>query len=467
MKRTMQIAAVMTLSIAAGLALSGRIRAEIADEVYAKLDLFGDAMAIVQNHYVKEVDITELIYGAIEGMLAKLDAHSSFLPPRAFNEMQVETRGEFGGIGIEITVRDNWLTIVSPIEDTPASRAGLQAADRIVGISGKSTKDMPLEQAVDRLRGKIGTEVEISILRPTVKKVKDAEGNETEDVKWSDPFDVRLVRDKIRVRSVRHEEMEDGQLLYIRLMQFQQQTGNDLRAILDTNRVNDRKGLILDMRNNPGGLLDQAVEVADIFLNEGKIVYTDGREPAMHKEWFAKARGGEPTVPIVVLINGGTASASEIVAGALQDHDAATVMGSRSFGKGSVQTILRLRDGSGIRITTALYYTPNGRSIQAEGIVPDIEIVPQPELENLITREKDLERHLEFGEDGSPAVQKNGDSQESITERFQKRKDAIQNSEKPASDLVLDAAVDYLLQRGAYAADATSAATPAATVKAK
>lgn len=453
-RRAGKIGAVMALSVAAGLALSGRIRAEISDEIYAKLDLFGDALAIVQNHYVKDVDVTDLVYGAIEGMLAKLDAHSSFLPPRAFNEMQVETRGEFGGIGIEITVRDNWLTIVAPIEDTPASRAGLMASDRIVGIAGKSTKDMPLEQAVDQLRGKIGTEVEITVVRPTVKKSKDAEGNDVEDVDWSEPFDVRLVRDKIRVRSVRHEIKEDGQLLYVRLMQFQAQTGTDLRAIMNTERVNERAGVILDLRNNPGGLLDQAVEVADIFLTEGKIVYTDGREPSMHKEWFAKAKGGEPTVPIVVLINGGTASASEIVAGALQDHGAATIVGSRSFGKGSVQTILRLRDGSGIRITTALYYTPSGRSIQAEGIKPDIEIVPQPELEALITREEDLERHIEFGQDGSPAIPEK-QAEESVGERYQKRKEAMESRDRGSDDVVLDAAIDFILKRGTYAAAVT------------
>lgn len=456
-KRTLQILAVMVFSAAVGLFAADRLRAEISDNVYAKLDLFSDALAIVQNHYVKEVDITDLIYGAIEGMLAKLDAHSSFLPPRAFNEMQVETKGEFGGIGIEITVRDNWLTVVSPIEDTPASRAGLQAGDRIIAIEGKSTKDLALEEAVDRLRGKVGTEVEITILRPKNRKEKNDEGKLVDVVDWSEPFDVRLVRDKVRVRSVRSQELADGQILHVRLMQFQQHTGNDLRRILDEGRANSKKGIVLDMRNNPGGLLDQAIEVADIFLSEGKIVYTDGREPSMHKEWFAKARGGEPTVPVVVLINGGTASASEIVAGALQDHKAAKILGSRSFGKGSVQTILRLRDGSGIRITTALYYTPSGRSIQAEGIMPDIEIIPQPEIDGLLTREKDLERHIEFGKDGAAQIQQEGANTESVSERYQKRKQAAEKqAQTPSSDIVLDKAIDFLLARGEYAPGATA-----------
>lgn len=437
---------VLVASVAVGVGAAHKLRAEVDRDLYSRLDLLGDALAILQNHYVRELDPQELIYGAIEGMISKLDAHSSFLPPRAFQEMQVETQGEFGGIGIEITLRDDWLTIVAPIEGTPAARAGLEPADRIIAIEGQSTQGKSLQDAVDKLRGKVGTKVTITVVRPSNPNTTD-----TSTIEWSEPFDVELVRDKIRVRSVRSELKDDGRILYVRLSQFQARSSQELAEALRSWKHDQPLGIILDLRNDPGGLLDQAIEVADLFLREGKIVYTDGRDPSMHKEWYAKDDGNEPQVPLVVLINGGTASASEIVAGALQDHKAATIIGTRSFGKGSVQTILRLRDGSGIRVTTALYYTPSGRSIQAEGIVPDIVVQPNPEVEAFIQREEDLERHFEVNENGESVIRASGSattqSASWLEERHKKGRELAEKIAKMRAegiDPVLDYALQYL-----------------------
>lgn len=450
MRRAVQITIVLVLAGALGLSVSRSLRAGETD-VYAGLDLFSDAIAILQNNYVREVPVQELIYGAIEGMLSRLDAHSGFLEPRAFQEMQVDTQGEFGGIGIEISLRDGWLTVVAPIEGTPADAAGLLAGDRIVAIEGKSTQGISLQDAVDQLRGRIGTKVRISIARP----VPDAQGSVTAPTEFREPFEVTIVRDKIRVRSVKWEEKADGRVLYVRISQFQARTGADLAAALADGKVNERAGLILDLRNNPGGLLDQAIEVADILLREGKIVYTDGREPAMHKEWYASEDGREPKVPLVVLVNGGSASASEIVAGALQDLKAAKIVGSRTFGKGSVQTIMRLRDGSGMRITTALYYTPSGRSIQAEGIVPDVPVTDATGLEAFIRREKDLERHIELTEDGFKV--NGGKAPETPTE--EERAAIAEKLRARKGDPVFDTALALILGAAAVAAEDATPAT--------
>ncbi len=453
MRITGKILIVIVFCVGIGVGVAHRIQADGDNSVYSKLDLFGDALAIVQNHYVRDVDVKDLIYGAIQGMVETLDAHSSFMPPRAFQEMQVETQGEFGGIGIEITLRNNWLTIVAPIEDTPASRAGLEAGDRIIAIEGESTQGFTLMKSVDRLRGKIGTKVNITVLRPTNDTTEETE------IDWSDPIEVELVRDKIRVKSVKSEVIGDGQVLHVKITQFQARTGADLRKAIATEDLASRKGLLLDMRNNPGGLLDQAIEVADVFLKDGKIVYTDGRDEAMHKEWFAKDNGYEPDVPIIVLVNGGTASASEIVAGALQDHGKATILGSRSFGKGSVQTILRLRDGSGVRVTTALYYTPNGRSIQAEGIVPDIIVKVVPEIDEVVSREEDLDRHLTVTPDG-PEVEAAPAATESVTDKIRRRQEIRKRLAQVEGDPVLDEAVRVLLS-GELQAGIAPAADPA------
>jgi carboxyl-terminal processing protease len=376
----------LTFLLLIGLVSFGRIEVPVAEaaESYQELQLFTDVLAIVQRSYVEEVPIKDLIYGAIEGMLASLDPHSGFMPPEIYKEMKVDTRGEFGGLGIEISLRDDVLTIVSPIEDTPASRAGLMAGDEILKIEDVYTKDLEIMKAVQLMRGAPGTEITITIMRSTFEKPQ--------------PF--TLQREVIKVKSVKSKTLESG-FGYVRLTQFQERSGEDLGKALDQLRKDNDgslQGLILDLRNNPGGLLDQAVEVADQFLSSGLIVYTQGREADAQMEFSAQSSGTEPDYPIVVLINGGSASASEIVAGALQDHGRAVIMGIQSFGKGSVQTIIPMSDDSGLRLTTAKYYTPNGTSIQARGIVPDIEVL-QSEIkevkESSHFREKDLKNHFD------------------------------------------------------------------------
>jgi len=357
-------------------------------ETYKNLEVFSDVLSIVQQNYVENIDTQEAIEGAIKGMLSSLDPHSSYLKPDDFKELQVETKGSFSGIGIEITIRDDMLTVVSPIEDTPAFKAGIQAGDRIIKIEDDSTKDMSLIEAVKKLRGPKGSKVTISIHR---------EG-------WTDLQEFTIIRDVIPIYSVRSNFLEKG-YGYVRITNFQRNTSQDLQdAINELLQENKLKGLILDLRNNPGGLLDSSVKVADLFLDEGIIVSTKGRLQDQNMEFSAHSGGPEYDFPIVVLINGGTASASEIVAGALQDHKRALILGSQSFGKGSVQTIIPMNDGAGLRLTTARYYTPNGISIQATGITPDV-LVPAVEstkddndrTQMKFLREKDLRHHLENG----------------------------------------------------------------------
>ncbi|MBQ7249513.1 MAG: S41 family peptidase [Deltaproteobacteria bacterium] len=353
------------------------------NDIYRSMKLFTDVVSIVRENYVGKVESNELIQGAINGMLQTLDPHSSLLTPEDFQEMRTDTRGEFGGIGVEITVRDNMLTVVAPIEGTPADQAGILPGDRIVKIDGKLTQEMSLSDAVRAMRGPKGTTMTITILR----------GNQTV------PKNISLTRKIIKIVSVRARMLEKG-FGYVRIAQFQENTASDLkRSLSELFRKNQRSldGLVLDLRNNPGGLLDEAVRVADVFLTKGLVVYTEGREPASRKQFFAQNDGQEPLCPVVVLINGGSASASEIVAGALQDHKRAVILGTTSFGKGSVQTIIPLIDNYGLRLTTALYYTPLGRSIQARGIVPDI-VTPPLRVHAETSpafREADLERHLE------------------------------------------------------------------------
>ena len=355
-------------------------------ETYKDLRLFSEILSIVQNNYVEEADSRELIYGAINGMLATLDPHSSFMSPDVYKEMQIDTRGEFGGIGIEITIRDEILTIVSPIEGTPAFRAGLEAGDQIVKIGEKSTKGMSLIEAVSLMRGYEGTKLTITIMREGLDK----------------PRNYSLTRENMKIKSVRGKILEEG-LGYVRVAQFQESTADDLHdflARLKKENQGELSGLILDLRNDPGGLLDQAVKVADTFLSKGLIVYTEGREEQSRMKFFATQAETESDYPMVVLINGGSASASEIVAGALQDHHRALIMGTQSFGKGSVQTIIPLEENMGLRLTTALYFTPSGKSIQAKGIAPDIEVLPfqVKEAENLYFREENLQNHLEVSQ---------------------------------------------------------------------
>jgi carboxyl-terminal processing protease len=347
------------------LSLGGTVASKSTDgsATYEQLRLFTEVLSIVQNQYVDEVPPKELIYSAIKGTLRGLDPHSSFLDPDSYREMQVETSGSFGGLGIEITLRDDVLTVVAPIEGTPAYRAGLQPGDRIVKIDGMVTKDMQLADAVKRMRGRPGTKVTIAVTR---------EG-------WSEPQDFEITREQIRVQSVRSHDLGGG-IGYIRLRQFQEQTAHDVEAAIDKLNKAGMKALVLDLRNNPGGLLTAAVEVTEKFVDDGKlVVYTEGRVRNQNMRFSAHAKKAFTSAPMVILVNQGSASASEIVAGALQDYGRAVLVGTQTFGKGSVQTIIPLSDGSGLRLTTAKYFTPKGRSIHGKGISPDIVVeLPKP-----------------------------------------------------------------------------------------
>ncbi|MFH0809697.1 MAG: S41 family peptidase [Pseudomonadota bacterium] len=355
------------------------------DDIYKKLRVFADVLDLVQKNYVEPVDTDELIYGAVDGMLNKLDPHSSFMPPDSYKELQIETKGRFEGVGIEITMKDEVLTVVSPIEGTPAEKLGIKAGDRIIMIDGHSTKNMSMVDAVKKMRGAKGTEVVLTIFREGLGK----------------PKEFKIVRDIIPIASVKSRMLEDG-YGYVRITNFRDKTHQDLVAalkVLESGKV-PLRGLVLDLRNDPGGLLDQAVDVADEFLKEGLIVYTDGRIKSQNMKFEAtKKETPLHRYPIVVLVNEGSASASEIVAGALQDHKRALVIGVQTFGKGSVQTVMPLEDGSALRLTTARYYTPNGRCIQAKGIAPDVVIedvmLAKKEADaSERLREADLERHL-------------------------------------------------------------------------
>jgi carboxyl-terminal processing protease len=331
--------------------------AAIGRQDYESLEAFSNILSIVKKNYVEDVDTKNLVNGAINGMLSSLDPHSAYLTPDLYKDLQSDTQGRFGGLGIEITVKGGILTVVSPIEDTPAAKAGIQPGDQIFKIEDEFTKDMSLVDAVKKMRGLKGTKINLTIRR---------EGT-------PDLIDVSMVRDVIRVQSVKSRTLEPG-YGYVRLAQFQERSDRDVQRALEklTAEKGGMKGLVLDLRNNPGGLLTQAVRVSDLFLDSGLIVYTEGRIEAQKQKYFAQKEGTWMDIPMVVLVNGGSASASEIVAGALQDHKRAVVLGTKTFGKGSVQTILPLDDNSALRLTTARYFTPNGRSIQATGIVPDI-----------------------------------------------------------------------------------------------
>jgi carboxyl-terminal processing protease len=345
------------------LMLVGASAKAAAADTYRQLNLFGDVFERVRADYVEKPDDSKLIESAINGMLAGLDPHSSYMDPKSFRDMQVQTRGEFGGLGIEVTMEDGLIKVVAPIDDTPAQKAGVLANDLITKLDDEQVQGLTLNQAVEKMRGPVNTKIKLTIIRKGQDK----------------PVEVSITRDVIRVKSVR-SRVEGDDVGYIRLSQFNEQTTEGLKkAISDISAKvsNDKlKGYILDLRNNPGGLLDQAISVSDAFLEKGEVVSTRGRN-AEETQRF-NARSGDLTnhKPVIVLVNGGSASASEIVAGALQDHKRATVLGTRSFGKGSVQTIIPLGSGNGaLRLTTARYYTPSGRSIQAKGITPDIEVL--------------------------------------------------------------------------------------------
>ena len=363
-------------------------------ETYRQLNLFGDVFERVRAQYVEEVSDEQLIEAAVQGMLGALDPHSGYLPPREFKDMQVQTRGEFGGLGIEVTMENGLVKVISPIDDTPASRAGLQPGDLISQIDGEPIMGLTLSEAVERMRGPVKSEITVTVLR---------EGEPA-------PFDVTLIRDVIKIRSVRWRI--EGDIGYIRITSFNEQTRPGLTEGVETLRgeIGDgMKGLVLDLRNNPGGLLDQAVAVSNAFLEQGEIVSTRGRRSENAQRYNAEAGDLLDGLPIVVLINGGSASASEIVAGALQDHDRAVVLGTRSFGKGSVQTVIPLPGEGAMRLTTARYYTPSGRSIQATGIEPDI-AVERTTIAAVASEDRRRESDLRGRLDGDPAAEPDGDA---------------------------------------------------------
>jgi carboxyl-terminal processing protease len=350
-----------------------------AGEGYEDLKTFTEVLSMVNKYYVEEVKTKDLIYSAIKGMLGSLDPHSSFMPPEAYKEMQVETKGEFGGLGIQIGMKDKTLTVIAPIEDTPAFRAGIKAGDQIVKINKESTQDMTLQDAVSKMRGAPKTSVTIGILR---------EG-------WEEPKDFTIVREIIKIKSVKSKILED-KIGYIKLSQFQEMTSSDLASAVTKMKDEKVNSLVLDLRNNPGGLLNSAIDVTSQFLPKGKlVVYTKTR--AGEKSEFFTDGESYFSKPMIVLVNQGSASASEIVAGALKDWNRAVVLGTQTFGKGSVQTVIPLSDGAGLRLTTAKYYTPRGTSIQNTGITPDIVMKLEAKKgakEHPVLREKDLARHL-------------------------------------------------------------------------
>jgi carboxyl-terminal processing protease len=361
----------------------------VGRDAYQNIEAFANVLTMVQKNYVDEVSTGQLVDGAINGMLSSLDPHSAYLTPDLYKELQVDTRGSFGGLGIEITQRNGVLTVVSPIEDTPAFRAGIKSGDQIIKIDNEFTKDMTLLQAVKLMRGPEGTKITLTIRRE----------NEPD---W---LDVTLKREVIQIKSVKYRVL-DPHYGYLRITQFQERTEHDAKDALAAleKETGGLQGLVLDLRNNPGGLLSQAVKVADLFLDSGMVVYTEGRLDNQAQKFYAHKGSPPGEFPMVVLVNGGSASASEIVAGALQDHKRALVLGMQTFGKGSVQTILPLADGdAAIRLTTARYFTPNGRSIQATGITPDI--IMEPSVQQVAApaerpdaiRERNLPRHLENG----------------------------------------------------------------------
>jgi carboxyl-terminal processing protease len=348
----------------------------LTNKTYEKLKVFTDVLEIVKKSYVEDVKTEDLINGAIEGMLNHLDPYSAYLDPDMFRELQVETKGSFGGLGIEIAIKDGILTVIAPIEDTPAYRAGIQAGDKILKINEESTKELSLMECVKRLRGPQGTKVTITIIREGLTQMKD----------------ITILRDIIKIQSVKFKTLEKG-YGQLRISQFQVKTSADAKKALEALQKENPEGLnglILDLRNNPGGLLDQAVEVTDLFLDSGLIVTIKGRDEEEQMAFSAHMEGTMPNWPIVVLVNQGSASASEIVTGALQDYGRAVIMGSTTFGKGSVQTIIPLDDGSGIKLTTARYYTPNNRSIHEQGIQPDIPLQTQPVPHETITKITDV-----------------------------------------------------------------------------
>jgi carboxyl-terminal processing protease len=442
------VCAVATLVLLAEIAV--RRADALPDDTYKELATFANVLAIVQKNYVEPVTTKDLINGAITGMLASLDPHSAYLTPDLYHDLEVETRGSFGGLGLEVTVKDDLLTVVSPIEDTPAYIAGVKAGDQIIKINDDFTKGMTLTDAVKRMRGPRGSKIHLTIHRKGVPEL----------------FTVTVTRDVIKIKSVKTKELRHG-YDYVRVSSFEEGTGDDLQKALDKFRAQHSgqiKGLVLDLRDNPGGLLNQSVQVGDEFLDGGLIVYTQGRQESQQQKYFSHRKKDFVDYPMVVLVNGGSASASEIVAGALQDQRRAITVGTQTFGKGSVQTILPLDDHSALRLTTARYYTPNGRSIQAVGITPDVTSEPPKTTlasleqegatidEDAEIHERDLLHHFKNngvppaigapGKDGAPPDGAVGPGKHSKATGASKDKTA--GTPKEQKDVQLDRAIQVL-----------------------
>ncbi len=374
-------AVVAVLSLACSLACAVSVHA-LTDEGYKELHLFTKVLHLVEDNYVDPIDEKGTVQGAIRGMLRSLDPHSVYMSPEVYRELKVDTSGRFDGVGLEVTVREGWITVIAPIHGSPAEEAGVQTGDQIVAIDDRSTENMDLAEAVKLMRGRRGSHVTLTLRRAGIKI----------------PFDVDVVRKKISVPSVKFESVE-GRYGYINILSFQEDTAKSMRKALKKLRKQGAlSGLIVDMRRNPGGLLEEAIEISDLFLKEGVIVTTESRGKEIER-FEAADEGEEPEVPIIVLVDYGSASASEIVAGALKDNERAIVVGARTFGKGSVQTVFELGDGSALKLTVARYFTPDGTSIQAYGITPDIEVVLERDDElarqRRRFREADLSGHLE------------------------------------------------------------------------
>jgi len=432
--------------------LIGHGMVQAKPDTYEELKEFTQALELVKHNYVEDPDSKELMEGAIRGMISNLDPHSSYMPERAFKEMNMDIKGEFQGVGIQIGVKNQQLTIIAPIEDTPGFRAGLAAGDKILKINDEWTKDMTIEQAVDKMRGPRGTQVRLMILR---------EG-------WDKPREFKITRDLIKVVSVK-SKMLDDEMGYLKIIQFQGQTGQEVDKALKALEAKGMKKLVLDMRNNPGGILDASVDVSSMFLPKDKlVVYLQGRQASDRRDYLTSGAWMSRGYPVVVLVNTGSASASEIVAGALQDSKRALIVGTQTFGKGSVQTVFPLEGGGGIRLTTAKYYTPSGRSIQNVGITPDIEVklptvkeAKDGDSVHVVVREKDLERHLKndtVKEEKNKKVQKEGPA---VEEEFPM--EMVPKDEK--DDIQIQKAMEVLKQ--AVNADDVFKSLPVAVKKEK
>lgn len=405
------------------------------EKIYPDLELFSDALSIVHSAYVEPKDIHELIYGSLKGMLSSLDPHSQFLDPDEFKDLKAETEGQFGGLGIEITIKDNLLTVITPIEDTPAWKGGIKAGDRIVKIDGELTRDIELSNAVKKLRGKPGTEVKLTILRESESKV----------------LEIKIVRDIIKVKDIKRAQIIEDGIAYVRLIEFRENTVREFDNALKQLKSKGMNSLILDVRFNPGGLLEVAIDVTSRFLPKGSlIVSTQGRDAASKIEFKSKYNTPILDMPMVVLINEGSASGSEILAGALQDDNRAVIMGSKSFGKGSVQTVIPMKDGSALRLTTSKYFTPSGRSIHNIGIQPDIVVESRVISEKEEDSAEDIFRKLEIN-DEKPAEDKAKEEEKKDDKKEDKDEDFIRKDNQLLRAIDLIKAIKVYNKKGSGA----------------